>query len=179
MRVTATYQANPYNPPPASNSVIHSITVLPPDDMAITKGLNTPFPNGPDALQVEFTVRGAGRDCGSALSIVASASEKITNKVQLIYPGPQQVQYADDANFSSEAGAFYLSGNKIVDMKKTTFNANDWAAIPVGAVFFTLTQTNRITFQDCCGQAVPPLDVSFNLLRRKVSTTEWQLEVAP
>jgi len=177
VRVTAAYQPNPYNPPPASNFVIHNITVLPPDAMAITTGLALPCANGPDTIQVEFTVRGGGRDCGAYLSSVATAQEKITNKT---FSGPTGVQHlADDLDFSSGAPAFYLSGNKIIDMKNTKVNPTLWASIPVGSVFYTFTQTNRILVKDCCDQAVPPIDVSFNLQRRKVSETDWQLEITP
>ncbi len=145
--------------------------------MSITKGANVPTPNGPGTVQIEFTVTAGGRDCGTALDMSAVAQEKITSKYLLNSYG-QWVRQPDDIAFSSGTG-FYLSGNKIIDLKGTNMAPQDWAAIPINTVFYTFTQTNRLIVQDCCTQALPPIDNAYRLQRRKVSATEWQLEITP
>lgn len=155
-----------------SNTLV--ITVLKPDGFKVTSGLKVPADNN-STITVVYTIT-----CGGTTSNgnVGTAQELITNKTA---PYSTPTHPPDDPAWTPAASSptFYLSGgsNFICDLKGTYLGSTNWSTIPVGAVFYTFTQNNQIIMSDACGNTnTYPLG-SVKLQRRKVSATQWQIEL--
>lgn len=154
-------------PPTAPTSITHAVDVKAPDNYVVTKGDQTPFPNGPERLEFNYKLRYGTTDL---LSIAGLAQEKVvvpaTGWESDWMPG------VGDPNY-------YLAGNTIIDKQLCNLHPADWNALPINTVLATVVIHHRVVLADCCGQSKFINLGSRTFTRRKVNATDWQTEITP
>lgn len=180
VRLTVTYNPPPM-PPHADTVITKSVTIAPATSFTIVEGLDTPTSRF-NSITVKFRVNAASRPCGPGVSQTL-AQEKITNK-HLLSP-PFYPEYPpDDTDWTPSAPdpvfRFPPGSNTIWDVKSNGDVVNmEWANIPLGSTYYTITQHLRIKYTDPCSD-LQTIDLGSVILRRvKSDDSNWKIQQGP